>query len=591
MKKYNKNNLEKSSSPYLLQHHVNPVWWQEWSENVIKYSSETGKPLLVSVGYSTCHWCHVMASEAFSDERTANFLNDNFVCIKVDREQRPDIDQYLMDFIQKQTGRGGWPLNVFLTPSLDPIFALTYAPASQTGAMNSFLAIVQQVYTYYQKHSVDTPSFIPAAEIPEVAEEDSLIKALSGYFDRMNGGFGNSQKFPSHSTLLFLLYQLAVGNDPLTRDMCSKTLEAMRLRGLNDHLQGGIFRYCVDAKWTIPHFEKMLYDQAMALWIYSLAYRVLGNTAYIEMAENVLRCLEESFEQDGFYITAHDADTGHVEGATYIWSFNELREALTDEEFSGFQNAYHFTAEGNFEGGNHLIRNNDEPAKEIEEKLLALRKARKQPSDDDKILCGQNALVAIAYTQAGRFLGRPDLEVKAGALVNRLTDRFWDGTTLAHSYYKDILQQQGFLSDAAALFTAITMLRESDPEWQHPMNIFEQYLLSFMDGEKWVESHGEDFRTVYASWFDHPVPSGVSLAELGLVRSALLNGKEISAKKYRQPYQSDFYNITVMISNGLFHTVTSPGSINWNNLPANSIQLRGEISQDCYMGSCGKLEY
>jgi hypothetical protein len=557
---------------------------------VIKHAADSGKPLMVSVGYSTCHWCHVMASEAFSDDRTAKFLNDNFVCIKVDREMRPDIDQYLMEFLQTQTGRGGWPLNVFLTASLHPIFALTYAPVNQKGTMNSFLSVVQQVHSYYLKHGNDIPAFMPEAEKPGESEEASLIAVLATYFDRVNGGFGNGQKFPSHSTLLFLLYQLSVDDKVPVREMCVKTLDAMRMRGLNDHLQGGIFRYCVDAEWTIPHFEKMLYDQAMALWIYSLAYRVLGNPYYKAMSEGIIRCLEESFEKDGFFITAHDADTGHEEGATYIWSYKELKEVLEEGEFTDFARAYHITEEGNFEGGNHLIRKNDAPLRDIEDKLLALRRARQQPSQDDKILCGNNALAAIAMIQAGRLLTRPDLELKATGLVKRLIDRFWDGTTLAHSYCAGLLQRQGFLSDAAALFTAVTMLYESNPEWEPALKTIEQYMLSFRDGDKWIESAADDFRTIYASAFDHPVPSGVSLAEFGSIRAAVLRGEDISGSGYRQPYQFDFFNISSMISNGMFHVFTSQKHLEWAQLPVNSIQLRGRPEQDCYMGTCRTLD-
>ena len=588
--KFRRNNLDRSSSPYLKQHLDNPVWWQEWSSAVIDYAKVTGKPLFVSVGYSTCHWCHVMASEAFSDERTAKYLNDNFICIKVDREQRPDIDQYLMEFIQKQTGRGGWPLNVFLTPSLNPVFALTYAPAYQKDSMNSFLSIVQQVYTYYRKHSLDIQSFIPVAEKPDVSEELNLTETLYSYFDREDGGFGRGQKFPSHTTLLFMLYQLSAGNDQSIREMCSKTLEAIRMRGLNDHLQGGIFRYCVDARWTIPHFEKMLYDQAMALWIYSLAYRVLDNPSYKAMAENILRCLMESFEEDGYFITAHDADTGHEEGSTYVWSFEELKEALSEKEFSDFTETYYITGEGNFEGSNHLIRRNDEVVKDIEEKLLILRKARKQPSRDDKILCGINSLTAIALIQAARSLGRPDLEIEAGRLVRRVIERFWDGTILAHSYSDNVLQKQGFLTDAAALFTAVTMLYEGDQKWLPDMNTFEKYLSSFREGDAWIESSIDDFRTVHASWFDHPVPSGAGLAEMGRIRAAVLRGQDIPAREYLQPYQSDFYNITSLICNGRFHIVTSHKAIDWHDLPVNSIQLRGEPEQDCYMGTCRLID-
>ena len=586
---YHRNNLDKSSSPYLVQHKDNPVWWQEWSNDVIKYAVSSEKLLLVSVGYSTCHWCHVMASEAFSDERTAKYLNDNFICIKVDREERPDIDQYMMDFIQRQSGRGGWPLNVFMTPSLQPVFALTYAPAYQKGSMNSFLSVAQQVFAYYQKNRDDIPSFVLEVEMPGVADEDYLIQSLEGFYDRENGGFGKGQKFPSHSTLLYLLYRLAADDDKLIKEICVKTLEEMRLRGLNDHLQGGIFRYCTDAKWTIPHFEKMLYDQAMVIWTYSLAFRVLGNIGYKNMAENVISCLRESFEEDGLFISAHDADTDHEEGATYLWSYEELKAFLTKDELYKLSQVYDISISGNFEGKNHLVKKADKSVADVENKLLSIRRQREQPCRDGKIICGNNALAAIGFIQAGRLLNRRELISEAAVHVKKLIGRFWDGSVLAHSYYRGQLQKNAFLSDAAALFTAVTMLYEENPVWKPEMEIFEKYLLSFKEGEDWIESRAEDFMTINASWFDHPVPSGVSLAEFGLARADLLKGEDIPGKEYRQPYQSDFYNIAAMMSNGLFHVITSEKPVPWDIVPVNSIQLRGGHEQDCYMGTCRSL--
>jgi uncharacterized protein len=588
--KYHRNNLDNSSSPYLVQHRDNPVWWQEWSSEVIDYARESEKPLFVSVGYSTCHWCHVMASEAFSDERTARYLNDYFVSVKVDREQRPDIDQFLMEFIQKQTGSGGWPLNVFLTPSLSPIFALTYAPVKQRGSMNTFLSVVQQVYSFYQKHKSEISSFEPVSEHPEISEDDHIISSLSGFYDSRNGGFGKGHKFPSHSTLLFLLYRFSVDKDQTIKDICYKTLEAMRLRGLNDHLQGGIFRYCVDPEWTIPHFEKMLYDQAMSLWVYSLAYRVFGREEYRSMAENFVRCLDESFSEDGFFISAHDADTDHQEGATYLWSYEELKQCLSEIEFSEFSQVYRISAEGNFEGKNHLLRQNDLPLTGLEAKLLTVRKSRKQPSRDNKILSGLNALTAIAFIQAGRAMEREDLKIRAGELVTGIINRFWDGKRLAHSLYNDKLQEQAFLSDASALFTAITFLLEEDVWWSSVLGTFEKYLLTFRRGDKWIESEADDFITIEASRFDHPVPSSVSMAEFGLFRAALLTAGDLEQKDYLQPYQHDFYNIAAMISRGLFHVITTDKLFAWNELPVNSLQVRGNILQDCYMGSCRLAE-
>ena len=585
----NSNSLDKSSSPYLLQHSTNPVWWQEWSNEVIRYASDENRPLFVSSGYSTCHWCHVMAAEAFSDRETADFLNAHYVCIKIDREQRPDIDQHLMDFINRQNGGGGWPLNVFLTADLRPVYALTYAPAKSRNSYPSFLSVAQKVFKFIEGHKADIPQFSPDVYLPPKSREADLINIISGYFDSEKGGFGNGHKFPSHSTILHLLYFLSVEENTVVKAICIKTLDAMRLRGLNDHLQGGIFRYCVDPEWTIPHFEKMLYDQSMALWVYSLAFRITGNLPYLRMSEDILRCLEDSFKENGVYISAHDADTGHKEGATYLWSYDELEEVLTPDELIRFSETYNVGKTGNFEGSNHLIRKNDNQIKDIENKLLSIRKTRLQPSRDNKILCGINALTAISVIYSGRYLERPDLEEKAVALINNLVRLFWDGKSLGHSFFNGILQKQSFLSDAAALLTAITMLYENDHSWGDLMNTMVRYVSTFKEGDSWIESRADDFPAVNASLFDHPVPSGISLACMGLAREAILSGKSTAHVEFRQPLQADFYNLTCMISNGLFHIYTSKKFIPWNSLPVNSLQMRGEPETDCYNGMCRLL--
>jgi hypothetical protein len=581
-----RNNLDKSLSPYLLQHIANPVWWQEWSPEIIASAVAEGMPLFVSVGYATCHWCHVMAAEAFSDRDTANYLNSHYICIKVDREQRPDIDQFLMNFLHAQSGSGGWPLNVFLTADLRPIYALTYAPVRSSRAQHSFLNIAERVYDHYEKNADDIPLFIAREEKPSTAAADSLVKNLLSYHDSVYGGFGMDQKFPPHSTLLYLLFFLCVENNSDVQTICRKTLDAMRLRGLNDHLQGGIFRYCVDRRWTIPHFEKMLYDQAMALWCYALAYKVMKKPEYRKMAASIVRCLKESFAVNGLFLAAHDADTEHVEGATYVWSHAELQASLTVDEFHQLSESYYIDEQGNFEGRIHLIRKNDTPLPEIEDKLLSLRKKRPQPAADNKILCGINALVAMAQIQAGRNLEMPELEEKAARTIRRLIDLFWDGQTLGHSYYKGVKQTQSFLFDAAAMLTAISMLYENDLAWGRIMTAMAAYVESFRDGEKWVESRAADFQPVWASWFDHPIPSSISLAEMGLARVALLTGQETKSGPYLAPHQADFFNITVLMNNGLFHLITSKSTIPWSSLPANSLQRRGEPSTDCYRGTC-----
>jgi len=587
---FRRNNLDKSFSPYLLQHTANPVWWQEWSDDIIRYADDSKKLLFVSVGYATCHWCHVMAAEAFSDMETANFLNNNFVCVKVDREQRPDIDQFLMDFINNQNGRGGWPLNVFMTVDLRPVYALTYAPVKTRDSMLSLLIVCEKVLDFIKGNTNKIPPFVSGGNPPEIAVESSLAKTLSKYYDPENGGFGTGQKFPPHSSLLFLLYQAGFEDSPSIKTMCSKTLDAMLLRGLNDHLQGGIFRYCVDREWTIPHFEKMLYDQSMSLWCYSLGYRLLGKENYKMMAEKILRCLDECFLDDGLYITGHDADTGHSEGATYTWSYEELENELLPDEFEHFSKTYFIDKTGNFDGLIHLLRINGNPIQSIEDKLLSLRRTRKQPSKDDKILCGINALLVTSMVQAGRFLVRPELERYAGVLMHNLLKKFWDGKILKHSCYKGTFQEQNYLFDAAAVLTAITMLYETDESWEILMNDMSVYVQSFRDVTKWKESWAEDFLTIYASWTDHPVPSSVSLAEFGLTRASLLTGKEVEPKEYREPFTSDFYNITAMLNNGLFHLFESEKLLSWSLLPVNSIKVRGNHDTDCFMGTCSPME-
>lgn len=584
-----RNNLNRSLSPYLQQHAENPVWWQEWSSDVIKHAVSSGKPLFVSVGYSTCHWCHVMAAEAFSDKETADFLNENFISIKVDREQRPDIDQFMMDFINRQTGRGGWPLNVFLTPSLRPVYAMTYAPSKDTSSMHSFLSTAKKVHGFFLENSGKIPEFAGSAEIPRIVGENSLFRILSDYYDPENGGFGHSHKFPPHSTLLYLLYQLSNGESPSISTICRKTLDSMMYRGLHDHLQGGIFRYCVDTEWTIPHFEKMLYDQALALWIYSLAYKVLEEDSYKTMAEKIIRCLDETFERCGFYITAHDADTEHHEGLTYLWSHEQLKEYLTEDEYLRFIDVYFITPQGNFEGMNHLIRKKSEQLTDIEEKLLSIRKTRKQPFQDTKLLSGLNSLTAAAMIHAGRFLDIPSIEGRGLQLVKKIRNTFWNGRSLAHSSSDGIVQQQPFLFDAAALLYAVCLLCESDDTWAELMEELASYVGSFRNEGKWIESKASDFIPVEASWFDHPVPSSVSMAEMALNLYGIHKGLDLMPGEYRQPFQSDFYNLGMMIRNGLFHVYSTRDVLDWSLLPANSIQLRGEHEQDCYMGTCSPL--
>ncbi len=546
---FHRNNLDRSNSLYLRQHADNPIWWQEWSQKTLREAVRTNKPLFISIGYSSCHWCHVMAREAFSHDETAGFLNSDFICVKVDREERPDIDQFMMDYIIRKTGSGGWPLNVFTTPGLKPILALTYAPKLPEGGRQSLMNIAKKVKHFYENGG-SVPPFQPSKSTPQTVSFEEIENQLIRIYDREHGGFGRTQKFPPHSTLLFMLYSLSFKGSPGVKDIAIGTLEAMRLRGLNDHLQGGIFRYCVDRGWKIPHFEKMLYDQTMAIWYYSLAYRVLGKEEYRDMAYSVVKCLEESFSSEGLYLNSIDADTDHIEGGSYLWSYEELEDIL-GEDFSTLKGVYRIDVHGNFEGKIHLIRRNDMKIEDIEKKLLKIRDRRPQPHADRKYISGLNGLVVVALTLASEYLERAELYDTAKDTMYSLLEKFWIDKKLAHSMSNDRIQNNNFLFDAAACLLALTMLSESDLKWKDYMEDMSEYVKSFKKDGGWLESSSDDFLPVPASWYDNPIPSSISLAELSIARANMLLGVGNNPASYRVAHNYDAYNIAAMLRNGV----------------------------------------
>ncbi len=454
---FKRNNLDKSLSPYLRQHLDNPIWWQVWAPESLAEAKRTGKKILVSIGYSTCHWCHVMASEAFSNKEIADYLNENYISIKVDREQRPDIDQYFMAFLIRTSGSGGWPLNAFLSPDAQPIAAFTYIPVERRYGMQGMIEILKAV-----KERGQGIEFSPEEWQPNFRNHsfDEIISNIIARTDTQNGGFGNGQKFPQCSTLLFLLSHYERYRQKGARDIIIRTLKAMMTRGLQDHLQGGFFRYCVDAKWTIPHFEKMLYDQAMHLWTYSWAYSVFKINDYLDVINGILKCLDETFLEDGLYISAHDADTHHHEGETYLWSLGELERVLTDTELKELRKRYFISRQGNYEDKIHLVERNYFKRSRLEEKLLTLRRKKPQPFADRKIITSWNALVGVGLIMAYRATGKDTLLDKATSLFSRLTNKHYANGKLAHSSLNGILQEQEFLEDAASLLLLATYIEE-----------------------------------------------------------------------------------------------------------------------------------
>jgi len=490
-----------------------------------------------------------MAAEAFSDAETAAFLNRHFICVKVDREERPDIDHYLMGFLVEHTGSGGWPLNVFLTHDMTPMYGLTYAPCTGDRGLPTLLEIAGKVQAFLSSGR-EAPAYMPARRMPSSFPSEHIVPALTRGFDREYGGFGASPKFPPHSTLLYLLYRLSEEEGLHSKEMALRTLDAMRLRGLNDHLGGGVFRYCVDRRWTIPHFEKMLYDQAMALWVFALAFHVLGRDADRAMAIKIVSCLQTDFRRDRLYLNSHDADTAHVEGATYLSERKELETLLGPAGFAAFSEAYDIPEAGNFDGKIHLVKRADTPCDELEAVLLDARRRRPQPNADTKVVSGINALAVCALVQASRFLGAPELRDAASVTMRRLIETFWKEGRLFRATSDGNLHRHSFLFDASAALLALTMLAEDEGSWSGILAEAASYVESFREGDGWIESREPDFIPVPAPRYDQPIPSSPSLALLGLARRDLLAGNTPRQMEYGEPHEADFHNVAAMLCDG-----------------------------------------
>lgn len=607
---FSRNNLDNTASPYLLQHRDNPIWWQPWTEKTLAYARETGKPIFVSVGYATCHWCHVMAREAFSHEEIAAALNDGFVSIKVDREERPDIDHFLMQFLMATRGHGGWPLNAFLTPDLRPMLALTYVPVAPRGGMPAMGTILEKVMEYYttEGHRPNHLDLWKAVEKERrrsenrTAEEQNLTVGqqalqrganLIRRADRQYGGFGQDTKFPPHSSLLYLLYLREIYTPEATASIDAvlhQTLRAMAQYGLHDHLQGGFFRYCVDRQWQIPHFEKMLYDQAMMLWVYSVAGKVLEDPWYHQVARGVVRCLEESFRTGGCYLSAHDADTDHIEGDTYLFDDEEIPREL--------QNFFHLAPGGNMEGRHHLVRRDSGPVPpEVQrhlDTLLQHRRTRRPPDTDRKVVTAWNALAGTALLNAARFLNAPHLTDRARELYHALKEANSRGPGhWIRSSLDGVENPTECLEDYGAVLLFITTLveeassREERQNLLHEAALVRERLDAFATPEGWRYTLADDIPSIPADTFDSPSPSPVALAEQGLYRLALLTGTPATHVPFYEDTYRDFANITALMAGGEFYLLEErDGHRPWGELPANVIRTAADQDTWCFRGVC-----
>src|ERR671915_37799 len=412
------NRLAGETSPYLLQHKDNPVDWHPWGEEALARAREGDKPILLSIGYSACHWCHVMERESFEDEQTARLMNELFVCIKLDREERPDLDAIYMEACQAMTGSGGWPLNAFLTPEQVPFYAGTYFPPQPRMGMPSWRQVLEAVAHAWQEKRDEIRAggeriadrlrggalLQPSSEPLRAEALDEAVEELRSSYDPVNGGFGTAPKFPPASALEFLLRRGET-------EMTSHTLRAMASGGMYDQVGGGFARYSVDTHWLVPHFEKMLYDNALLARAYLHGWQVTGDELFRRVAEETLDwTLREMRAPEGGFYSALDADSEGVEGKFHVWTVEEMRDALSGEPDADEAIAWFgATDRGNFEGRNIPVRGPGVPDRlgEWRRRLYEVRAQRVWPGLDDKRLTSWNALMISALAEAGALLERP----------------------------------------------------------------------------------------------------------------------------------------------------------------------------------------
>src|SRR5215217_2767071 len=533
------NRLAGETSPYLLQHAHNPVDWYPWGDEAFERARAEDRAVLVSIGYSACHWCHVMERECFEDERIAQLMNERFVCIKVDREEHPDVDAIYMDAVQAMTGHGGWPLNAFLTPDAVPFWAGTYFPPEPRQGMPSWPQVLTAIGAAWDEQREEIRSQAggiverlrgaatlkpPEAEV-DPASLDAAVEGLRQLHDAEHGGFGTAPKFPPSSAVEFLL-----GRGE--REMSLHTLRRMASGGMYDQVGGGFARYSVDARWIVPHFEKMLYDNALLARAYLHAWQLTGEGLFRRVCRETLDwALAELRQEEGAFASALDADSEGVEGKFYVWTPSQVREVLGDLAGEAIEH-FGMTEQGNFEGANIPVRATPDPPHrdELRTRLYEARAQRVWPGLDDKRLTGWNALMISALADAASAFDDAryrDAAVRcADFLVTRMRDE--DGRLL-RTYNRGQARLRAVLEDHAFLLEALLGLYQStfDPRWFAAARELAETILShFTDRE-----HGGFFATAddhepliarRKELEDSPIPAGASSAAYGLLRLAAL---------------------------------------------------------------------
>jgi uncharacterized protein YyaL (SSP411 family) len=551
------NRLASETSPYLRQHAGNPVDWRPWGEEALAEARASDRPLLVSIGYSACHWCHVMERESFEDPAIAELMNRWFVCVKVDREERPDVDAIAMEAVQLMTGSGGWPLNVFLTPDQVPFYGGTYFPPDARHGMAAWPAVLEAVAEAWRTQREEivergakmaaalgrSAALAPAETLPGADALDEAVRALRAGFDPAGGGFGGAPKFPPSSVLRFLWAVAARGSSGLATkagDMATVTLKAMARGGIWDQVGGGFARYSVDGEWTVPHFEKMLYDNALLARAYLQGWLMTREPRFREVAVETLEFVARELRgAEGGFLAALDADSDGVEGRYYVWTVDEVRAAVAEEDFEAAVAWLGVGQRGNFAeipGANVLTARGPEPPAEVRSRirvaLVAARAARVRPGLDDKRLAAWNGLAIQAFAEVGAALERDDFVALAreGADFVLGSMRGADGRLL-RTWKDGEGKLNAYLEDHAFMVEALLALYEATFEVRW---FLEARALADVMLERFAAPGGGFFSTSddheqllvrRREIEDAPIPSGASSAAVGLLRLAAFTGE------------------------------------------------------------------
>lgn len=550
------NHLIHETSPYLQQHAHNPVNWYPWTEEALTRAKNENKPILLSIGYAACHWCHVMAHESFEDSLTAHLMNQLFINIKVDREERPDLDKVYQTAHYLLTERsGGWPLTVFLTPDdLTPFFSGTYFPKEAHYQLPAFKTVLQQIADIFQNHREEIKSqnkkliTILQREPPNITETvltkkplTLAIDILQKKFDSQHGGFGSAPKFPQPSKLEFLLSE--------NSSMARITLQKMAEGGIYDQLEGGFFRYSVDEKWQIPHFEKMLYDNAQLLSLYVLAYQQFSETDLRQIAQETANWVIQKMQSDeGGYYSSLDADSEGQEGKFYLWDKKEIQSILTAKEFQLAEKYFGLDKKPNFENQWHFHQAHSIPYSEIypiKQKLLAAKDKRIPPACDDKILTAWNALMIKAMVIAGSILQENRYIQSAERALHLIKDKLWQNNTLLVTYKNNKAHLPGYLDDYAFLLDALIVFFKWTQEEQYltfAKQLADSLLNHFYDKERGGFFFTSDVheKILYRSktFMDEAIPNSNAVTINGL----LFLGQELNESHYIEAAEKTLKN-------------------------------------------------